>query len=232
MVVEIAPRLKISEETVGSVHHSRTTVYSHHGKRVLVYNPDRISAVVLKNGSIQEAFTLSAPTDFAVCGPSRHILYCPTYTTVVCRWSGSETRVMCHTVSPIVHLAVAPAFQMFALATLDGGISVYSLNTGDLVNRTVMEADVTIMAITPKFGFIAVFTENAISLLTVNGDIIKTVPFHRRIVRIFMVSTCADIDYIVFETSNHELAFFEAFYPENLMIIYEIKEEIAAITYS
>jgi hypothetical protein len=68
--------------------------------------------------------------------------------------------------------------------------------------------------------------------LTLNGELIKTVPFEKKILEVFTVSSMDDFDFVVVQTENFEVGFFEAFFPENFVVFPTVREEVVSVVYS
>jgi hypothetical protein len=50
--------------------------------------------------------------------------------------------------------------------------------------------------------------------------------------KVYRFSSVSDFDYIAFETYDMRIGFFEAFYPENVVILGDIEEPTVQITYA
>jgi hypothetical protein len=129
-------------------------------------------------------------------------------------------------------MAVSPYFKMFALATLDGRVTVYSLRSGKKVSSVPFQKEVLELIATPKLGFIVVFMEGEVTLMNVNGDVMKNVVFEKVVKKVFTFASEHDLDFVIVQTMDNELGFFEAFYPENFVLFASVQEEVVWAVHS
>jgi hypothetical protein len=230
--VEVGQRVMISEAILCKFPCPKQAIVSSFKQNVIVYNRGDMSLHRLYKGDRVGTTSLYSETDLIACSNRGSVVFCPTSTCVAKRSIDNEMETLCYTFSPIRFLSVNPRFKMFAVGTLDGTISVHSLTTGRSVMQTRLNHDILMMTVTPRMCFVVGFTSFDVSILTLNGELIKTVPFERKILHVFTVSSANDFDYIVVQAENFEVGFFEVFFPENFVVFTTVNEEVVAVVYS
>jgi hypothetical protein len=194
---------------------------------ITIFQKEKSTVTVLCPGSPPREITLPLDTEFVACADEGDFLYSPSPMTV---WIKGHK--LCETVSAICGLTVNPTFKMFAVATIDGNVAVYSLSSGEMSKRSFVGGEVKFLCSTGKWGFVVAFTDLEIVVLDVNGEVVKRASCPWNIVKIFPFSSVADFDYICFETDRQHLVFFEVFYPENALVFTQSPEESMFISYS
>jgi hypothetical protein len=158
---------------------------------------------------------------------SDSVLYCPNRSAIA-----SRDGVLIQTRSPVTHLATNVEFKIFAVATRDGYVASYSFPSGHVIIESDIGVDVTHLIVTEKLGLIVAFGGAKVSVLSVDGHFIKSAPFPQTVARAYSFSSFSDFDFIAFETEEHQLGFFEAFYPENSVIFCQLDQPAVQVVYA
>jgi hypothetical protein len=61
---------------------------------------------------------------------------------------------------------------------------------------------------------------------------IKAVEVGVKVMSLWQFALLTDFDYIVFQDDDGKIGFFEAFYPENVVVIGDVGERAAVVTYA
>jgi hypothetical protein len=122
--------------------------------------------------------------------------------------------------------------RVFALATIDGAVAAYALHSGRRVLGANLGHSVAHLIITHTLGFIVAFGDESIALLSVNGELIKAVAFPSKIERVYQFTAFNGFDFVVFETDQRQIGFFEAFFPENIVIFCQVEERTVCVAYA
>ena len=171
---------------------SAKSVITSANKYVLLYDRSRFLATILMKGKVDRVVKIPSETDLATCYDFGWIFYCLNRTSIWQRTDGF-LKALHHFPSPIRLIVANPAFKICVVATLDGTVSVYSVNQS-LVKQAKFDEEITHIMITEKLGFIVVFTESLVGILDVSGELIKKVPFRYRVLRTFAFSSFSDFD--------------------------------------
>lgn len=210
---------------------SSGTIISGLEKHVAVFDRRTLQCTVLNGNKVEWTAKISFESSVAVCCGVFGVLYCLNNTTV-CLRSQVSLSFVCRTKSPVSSIVASEAFKIFAVATLNGDITVYSLRTGAQVMTSRVHNEILAMLITPMFGFIVVITKLHITLLSVDGDFLKSVPHAFDVRKAFVVSSAHDLDYVALITSENKLVFFEALYPDHSVTVSEdLREPVMCVSY-
>jgi hypothetical protein len=170
---------------------------------------------------------IQTATDHIGFSHQNSLHYCPTRSEVA-----TKDGLLCETRSPVARLAANPQFRVFALAMTDGSVGAYSIHSGQPVLQSMLNQEITHLIITEMLGFIVAFSAGNISVLSVDGELIKTVTFLPAVARVYQFSAFNGFDFIAFETQEHQIGFFEAFFPENVLMFYQVEEATVQIAYA
>ena len=161
------------------------------------------------------------------------LIYCPDDNTIsVKSFINKNTVNVWKSDSRITKLAANSDFKVFAFATIDNFVSVHSLNGGCQVNQVNIINDINYMIFTKKWSFLVVFTYSTISLLNVDGEVVKICPgFDDNIIFADSFSSANGFDYVIYQNENYQVFYFEAFYPDNRKSIIDANSEIKSAFY-
>lgn len=207
------------------------SVISSANRYVLLFDKSRFEATLLKRGKLDHVVKIPSETELATCYDFGWVLYCLNRTSIWLR-TDAFLKALHHFSSPVRFAVPSPAFKICVVATLDGHVFVYSMNNESTVKTATFDEEITHVVITERFGFIVVFTQSTVNLLSVNGDLIKTVPFRFSVAKAFAFASFSDFDYVVVETEERELAVFEAFYPDKVVVLGQVDEDIVGVFYA
>ena len=131
----------------------------------------------------------------------------------------------------IVSISVSPRFKTFIICTTDNNVTFYNLrnmketrsvNCGNTIIRSL---------ITNSIGFVIIQTYSELILLSIDGEIIKKMPFNMEIQKLWQFTSSKSFDYIIFQDSENKVYLFEAFYPEHSKQIMELSSKIVNVTF-
>jgi len=142
-----------------------------------------------------------------------------------------SSQVKCTTRSRITNLTVDSAFKVVGVSTIDGFIHVFDLLTGNLVQSTFLNGEPRLLMVTPKWGYVLALCDDVISVLNVNGLLLKQERVKASIAQWSPFCSLADFDYAVFETTQGRLGFFDVFHPEKATVFYQIREPVASVLF-
>jgi len=162
-------------------------------------------------------------------GYGERALCCTDSCSVTMVATSGRMRIACHTSSRISSLCADPDFKVIVVATIDGMIHVFNALTGALVRSCSLGGEPRKMLITPVWGFILVLIRNVVTILNVNGLVLKEFDMKQVIVNWFAFAWYNDFDYIVFVTEAGRVGIFEAFHPEESREFHEVREQISNI---
>jgi hypothetical protein len=229
--ISIGATVEISAELVTKLPAWEQPVFTSFKEDVVVFDRKIMALNYMRNCEAGVQAALWAETEFVWCLGGGDVLYCPTATAVAVRSAdGMVNKELCFTLSPIQCLAANPLFRTFVVATLDGTVSAHSLVNGRHVVQNRLAGFVGLV-LTLRMCLVVVFREGNVSVLNVSGEMMKTAEFPRRIVRAFAVSSASDIDFVVVQTDELQLGFFEAFYPETFVGLATLREKVVCATY-
>jgi hypothetical protein len=223
--IDASQGLRCSHEIVCKIALS-APVFSSHKKNVFVYERKLMNVKRLHDTACVGESSMYSETNMIVCCDSETVVLCPTRTAVSMRSFDGIDKSLCYTESPITRLAVNIAYKMFAVSTLDGRVSLYSSRSGNKVGHVTFTKEVLEMVTTPKLGFVVAFTRDEVTIINVNGEAMKTEPFVMGIRKIFTFASEHDFDFVIVQTANNVLGFFEAFYPENFVELDVVPDEV------
>lgn len=127
---------------------------------------------------------------------------------------------------------VSQNFGVFVFATNDGYCEIYSLNGKRFVNSIYLDGFVgQRILITPKLGLIIVKTLEKIWVMTINGFVIKKVPFGHQLGVCTLWSSNSGIDFIAVADLNGNVWSFEAYYPEKAAIVKSCHDPVVGMEY-
>jgi hypothetical protein len=123
----------------------------------------------------------------------------------------------------IVCFASSAKFNVTAVGCQDGKLRIRSNETGLKVATISLDGEIpSSILITPKWGFIVVFTGKSLFLFSVNGVLGKKVPYPRVVQKWFTFYDRDGFDFIAFVDVNGRLQYFDAMEPEHVTeIAYE-----------
>ena len=163
---------------------------------------------------------------------SNGFLFCPDLCSVSLydfTYSKNPIR-LCITTSPIIAICSNEEFKSFVIATADGYIRIYSLYSGEMSAEVKIDGYADKMIFTSKWGLIIVQTFQKLYVFNVNGLLINEIQFQEK-VRTWHSLSFFDIDFIVIETINHKIAYFDPGSPDNIYQIGEIPNGVASIVF-
>jgi hypothetical protein len=227
LVIDISDKVEHSQEMIAQLTPVQAPVFASWNRSYLLLDRPRMTVSLIENCVLSQKLRIQTETNLIAFFDGDSIVYCPTRSTVA-----TEKRHLCETKVPITHLAANPQFRVFALATMDGAVGAYSLRSGQLVVQSSLNQEITHLIITEMLGFIVAFGDGRISLLSVNGELIKTVDFLPRVLQVYQFHAFNGFDFVAFETEDHQVGFFEAFFPENIVIFCQLNEGTVQIAYA
>jgi hypothetical protein len=232
LVLDAASGLRCTEVLGAQLQTGANPIFAFWKRDLVVFDKASMSAIVYEDGDSTQRFILQCHTSLVQCAGSGSVLFCPTRSSVAIHLKSDELQQLCYTRAPIVRLAINPPYRVFAVATADGTVAAYSVRTGDMVLGAQVNGEVAHLIITEKFAFILAIMNDAIALLSVDAELIKTVPVRIRMSKVYQFTSVSDFDYVAFETYDSKIGFFEAFYPENVVMLGDIEEPTVQITYT
>jgi len=129
-------------------------------------------------------------------------------------------------------LTISSSHCIAACGTYDGYINVFNLRDSRFVNSFFVGiSPINNIVITKEMGYILVFNDESISLLSVNCIFIKTITIHHTIRFICSWSSNNGIDYIFVVDSKNMAYSFEAFYPDKRRYICTFFDGVSDISY-
>lgn len=131
----------------------------------------------------------------------------------------------------ITALAASNVFKIVAFSTIDGFIHVHDLVTTKEISRINLNYEVKQIVITLNWGFVVASSEEMITILSPNGEQIKSFRAPFVIDKIFTCSIKAGFDYISFSTFENQVGYFEAMYPESWTDLKKCDSSVIRITY-
>ena len=187
-------------------------------------------ALLVMTGDKVVSYPYIAETDFVFCGLDC-VIFCPDSTTIATKGFGGQAKVLWRLNSGILVMEASWKFKVFAFAGVDNVVRVGSCRTGKEINHCDIGCEVLKILITENMGYILLLTLDAIVVLNIDGEFVKTQPFRERLRNWFVFSDAAGIDYVVIETENYQIGYFEAFYPETIEFFYETQSEVKIIAF-
>jgi hypothetical protein len=229
LAFELGSTVRHSHEIAGQLPRARAPVFASWVSSLLSLDRDAMAVTIFEDSEVTQRFFLQTETDLIAFAETDSVIFCPTTTAVAIV---GRSKPLCETQSPIVLLAVSPLVWIFALATLDGAVAAYSLHSGRRVLDSHLGYSVTHLVITRTLGFIVAFGYENISILSVNAELIKSVGFPSRVVKVYEFTAFNGFDFVAFETEQHQIGFFEAFFPDNIVIFCQVAEPTVCIAYA
>jgi hypothetical protein len=132
-------------------------------------------------------------------------------------------RLIAQVGAALVAVAASWRFRIVACAALDGVVLIFELETGAEIMNYQTKDDITLMAITPGWGFVLAVSREKVFLFTANGELVKVVGLTMEIAQMFVHQSLSGQDCMSFVSSTGEMGVFEAFYPEQLELIGKVK---------
>lgn len=202
-----------------------------YGNYILVYDKDLIRAVILRKGKTVYTQDLYLETSKAFCCGKNEIVFCRDHFTVVVK-TEDKYELLCETDSHIGILAVNPDFKMFAVATRNGYVSLYSLNKGAFVNRVCIGKKVNFLVMAKILGFVVVFTDESVLVFTCDGDEVARCELNLKVIRVYPFVGNNGVDFVAFETKEHNLCFFDVFHPGRVSLITDSVSDTISVVYA
>jgi hypothetical protein len=156
------------------------------------------------------------------------LLFCPDACTVV-GIKRKATRVLCRTDCRIANLCADTTFQIVAVSTVDGKIGIYDLGNGEAVRSADVGHPARLLAITPKWGYVVAISGETVSVLTVNGELIKKVMVELAVIAWWTFSSKTAFDFFAVESTGGKMWIMDAFCPENFWQFYDAKEPVSGV---
>ena len=216
-----------------SIPISTNSAFASSNKGSVLYTQEEKKVLVLKKGKVEATFPLFSETNI-LAYPKHAFLFCPDFCTVSYINElevNPKPHSLRHSSCRIALLKASSRFKIFAYGTIDGYVSVHNLRNGNLVNKIYVGGEPEHLLITRNWGFVVAATLTTISVLSVNGELIRQATIDVPITRMFEFEL-RGVDYITYERSDHRLAFFEAFKPTERMIFFESREPVHVINYN
>jgi hypothetical protein len=226
VTVDITTEIRRTEQSGPALRPCPSPVFAAFAKQFAVLDRPRMSLSVFDEFVSRRLF-LETDNDIFQFIDHENFLYCPTRSVIA-----THDRVLAQTRSPITHVATNFEFRTFAVSTRDGTVGVYSFPSGNCIIESALGVDVNHLIVTEKLGLVVAFGEGKVSVLSADGQLVKTALFPQNIPRIYQFASFNDFDFIVFETEEHQLGFFEAFYPENIAIFCQLNEGTVQVVYA
>ena len=132
----------------------------------------------------------------------------------------SEKEIVCYTVSQ--------SYSSLVYATIDGSIHIISIPSGKPINTVDLKQIPTKMLITSCWGFIVILCGLNLTVMSINGYIIKTYKFEYEIKFWKTFRTNDGFDYIFYVFDDDKLGVFEVMYPEKQCSICDATDLIDA----
>jgi hypothetical protein len=166
---------------------------------------------------------------FACVG--EHLLYCQDACAVGVLSAPGHRRPFCRTASRVVNLGGDASFKIVIVATIDCFLHVYNFFTGAIVRSTQLNGEARMIRVTPNWGYILTMVNNCVTILNVNGLLLKQTVVSAWIDRWFTFSAMDGSDGIAFTTTGQQFGIFPAFRPENATQFYEFQERTRDVVF-
>ena len=122
---------------------------------------------------------------------------------------------ICNVSSKILLLSSNYRMKIFVTCSEDCKVRIKKLNTFKKISTVYLGKELPVkLLITKTWGVILVKTINSLFVLSVNGDILKIVDNFPNIVNWNTYTSKDGFDFVVFETDDHKISYFDVFYPE------------------
>lgn len=129
-------------------------------------------------------------------------------------------------------IASSDTFPIFVIGRSDCKVTIISLTDGNRIQTVDLMNEVPIeIIITDCWGLILVKTIQKLFLLSENGKILKVSDNFPQFKKWFSFHNSDDFDFIVLIDTFNRIQYFEAYYPDQIQIFMELKDEIELITY-
>jgi hypothetical protein len=160
------------------------------------------------------------------CGVYEVLLKNPKFSERICQISRSSLRrvpddsrpLVIKLPDPIVCFASSAKFNVTAVGCEDGKLRIRSNETGLKVATVSLDGEVAkSILITPKWGFIVVWTATSLFLFSVNGVLGKKVTWNRVIEKWFAFHDRDGFDFVAFVDEDKQLMYFEAMDPDTVL---------------
>ena len=229
IVIQLPTSVKLSE-CVLTTGLPSSAMISGFKKYAIIYERDNMEVTVLRSGRYFSTQCFYSEVPIALCCGRDRILFCRDQTTIVLK-SECGCTILCQTEAPVRRLAVSPEFKMFATATRDGYVSLYSLNKGALVNRMKVPGKVKVLVITTLLGFVVVFTKDHVFTFTVDGERVCDGVECPGVAQAYPFVGPNGVDFVAFETGMHKVSCFDAFHPDRCQVICESLSSSVAVQF-
>jgi len=161
----------------------------------------------------------------------KKIVFCLDNSTIVMR-NENELKLIQRADAPITFLNVSTSLSLLVYATFDSKVCFVSMKNGKMVNEVKFNERICHIIIGDQTSLVAVITEKGVTILSLNGEIIKTVECEGFLDGKFWL--CEDdqgLDIIGFQTRTGSIGIFEIFYPEKKKIIWRSDSYLVYMTY-
>jgi hypothetical protein len=165
------------------------------------------------------------------CLASQRVLYCDTSCSLGILSAAGKDHPFCQATSRIVNIAGDDAFKIAVVATIDGMVHVYNLLNGEHVRSAAVGGEVRKILITPNWGYILVLVQDAISVLSVNGELLTTARIADPISHWIAFSSRGADDLVAFVTDAGRLGQFRALLPDDPSLIGEVPDRTLALIF-
>jgi hypothetical protein len=105
----------------------------------------------------------------------------------------------------MLRIATNFEFRTFAVATCDGAVAAYSYPSVNGIVETDFGVEVNNLIVTEKLGLIIAFEGAKVAVLSPDGQFVKSAPFPQTVVRVYQFTSFSDLDFVAFETEEHQL---------------------------
>jgi hypothetical protein len=186
----------------------------------LAYSKSKSALIAVRENSSNQIPFFTETTLFVAYRGS--VIFCPDRGSVChCRFrrQGREVTPICFVDGTICALDANPAFRIVALATTDGTIFLFDFETGGELCRYESDKEISSVSISLLWGYVLVVSKQTLFLFSPNGELIKTTETHMPIAKLFPHSSRSGSDFWSFVSETNEIGMFEAFYPEQLLVI-------------
>lgn len=140
-------------------------------------------------------------------------------------------RQVCFVESEIIDIAVHQRLQIVALATLDERVHIYDVRSGECLGTHHTKKEIIQILVTSYWGFVIALARDEIFLYSQNGEFIKSHALDEVIDKAFSFTLTSGFDFLAYQNKNSEIVVFEAFYPENRLVVFKFAHDVLRVFY-
>jgi hypothetical protein len=225
------PDLKCSiSKSTDSVSLTPDTAVSSSSNAIAVFSADANSAAIIRADMKITTCTVFTHLQF-VATACDLLFFCPDGFSIAFVSQSAQTRTLCQTLSRIARIAADTEFKLLICSTIDGNLLIYSIPDGRFVTSVNLGGEARLLMVTPKWGFLLALSVDLLSVLNVNGLVIKQCVLSERIAAWFPFSSASGFDCVAFQSVTGCIGWFPAFEPQNISRFHEQKEPVANIVF-